>query len=127
MDWTATREALKTVEPIDFLVNNAGIALMEAVGSVTEEALDKQLAINMKAVINVSQTVSQNWIRDKKKAAIVNISSQSSSKPLREHLVYCASKGAVDQITRVLALELAPLVRVNSVNPTIVWTELGNI
>ena len=107
------------------LVNNAGIALLEEVGAVTEDAVDKQLSINTKAVINVSQTVAQNWIREQRKGVIVNISSQSSLRPLREHLVYCASKAAVDQMTRVLALELGPLIRVNAVNPTIVWTELG--
>lgn len=45
---------------------------------------------------------------------------------LQDHVVYCASKGAVDQITRVSALELGPFnIRCNSVNPTVVLTELG--
>ena len=124
-DWTATQRALQSVQPIDFVVNNAGICILEAVGDVTEEAVDKQLSLNLKAIINVSQTVAKQWVKDQRKGAIVNISSQSSIRPLRDHLVYCASKAAVDQMTRVLALELSPLVRVNSVNPTVVWTELG--
>lgn len=124
-DWNGIENELKTVEPIDLLVNNAGVCVLQATGSVTEEALEKQLSLNSKAIINVSQTLANNWIRDGKKAAIVNISSVSSMRALREHLSYCASKGAVDQITRVMALELGPLVRVNAVNPTIVWTDMG--
>lgn len=124
-DWNSTENALKSIEPIDLLVNNAGVCVLQTTGSVTEDALDKQFSLNSKAIINVSQTVANSWIRDEKKAAIVNISSVSSMRALREHLSYCASKGAVDQITRVMALELGPLVRVNAVNPTIVWTDMG--
>ncbi|CAG2106205.1 unnamed protein product [Medioppia subpectinata] len=127
-DWNAVQTALESVGPIDLVVNNAGMCLLEAIGSITEESVDKQLSLNVKAVINVSQTVAKQWIRDKRKGAIVNISSQSSMRALREHLVYCGSKGAVDQITRVLALELAQHnIRVNSVNPTVVWTDLAKI
>ena len=61
-----------------------------------------------------------------KKGSIVNVSSQAGIVALKDHLVYCASKGAVDQVTRVLALELGPFeIRVNSVNPTVVITDMS--
>jgi L-xylulose reductase len=47
-------------------------------------------------------------IEQGKGGAIVNISSQASVRALRDHAVYCASKGAIDQLTRVMALELGP-------------------
>jgi L-xylulose reductase len=118
--------ALESVAPIDLLVNNAGVCRLEKIGSISEESVDSQFSLNVKAVINVSQIVTNQMIKHNKPGAIVNISSQSSMRALKEHLVYCATKGALDQITRVLALELAPhKIRVNSVNPTVVWTELG--
>lgn len=64
----------------------------------------------------------------KRKGSIVNVSSQASLKALQDHLVYCASKGALDQITRVCALELGPHgIRTNSVNPTVVETDMGKM
>lgn len=58
--------------------------------------------------------------------AIVNISSLSGIVALHEHAVYCASKGGLDQLTRVMALELGPYnIRVNSVNPTVTNTSMG--
>ncbi|CAG2170497.1 unnamed protein product [Oppiella nova] len=127
-DWNGVQSALNSVDRIDLVVNNAGICLLESVGCISEESVDRQLALNTKALINVSQTVAQQWIESARKGAIVNISSQSSMRALRDHLVYCATKGAVDQITRVLALELAAhRIRVNAVQPTVVWTDLAKI
>ncbi|CAL1282594.1 unnamed protein product [Larinioides sclopetarius] len=58
--------------------------------------------------------------------SIVNISSQAALVALPLHATYCASKGALDQLTKVMALELGPFqIRVNSVNPTVVMTEMG--
>lgn len=58
--------------------------------------------------------------------SIVNVSSQAGVVGLDKHVAYCASKGGMDQLTRTMALELGPHnIRVNSVNPTVVLTELG--
>jgi NAD(P)-dependent dehydrogenase (short-subunit alcohol dehydrogenase family) len=58
--------------------------------------------------------------------AIVNLSSQASQVALADHAAYCASKGALDQLTRVMALELGPhQIRVNAVNPTVTLTSMG--
>merc|ERR1719230_1512447 len=58
--------------------------------------------------------------------AIVNVSSQASMAALTDHTAYCTSKGALDHLTRMMALELGPKgIRVNNVNPTVVLTDLG--
>ena len=65
-------------------------------------------------------------IEQKYRGSIVNISSQAGMVALKDHVVYGASKGAVDQITRNHALELGPHgIRVNSINPTVVLTDMG--
>ncbi|KAK9499223.1 hypothetical protein O3M35_002301 [Rhynocoris fuscipes] len=62
------------------------------------------------------------------KGSIVNISSQASKVALRDHVVYCATKAAIDAMTRVMALELGEYgIRVNTVNPTVVMTNMGRI
>lgn len=58
--------------------------------------------------------------------AIVNVSSQASQRALPNHSVYCSTKGALDMLTKVMALELGPhKIRVNTVNPTVVMTPMG--
>eukprot|EP01137_Pigoraptor_chileana_P019742 Opistho-2@81189 len=67
-------------------------------------------------------------VESRKGGSIVNISSQASQRPLVNHTAYCASKGALDQLTRVMALELGPHnIRVNCVNPTVVMTDMGRL
>lgn len=64
----------------------------------------------------------------KVKGSIVNVSSQGSQVGLDKHAAYCMSKGAVDQLTRTMALELGRQgIRVNAVNPTVVLTAMGKL
>lgn len=63
---------------------------------------------NVKALVNISQTVANNMRKARISGSIVNISSQASKAALAEHTVYCGTKAAVDAITRVMALELGP-------------------
>lgn len=59
---------------------------------------------------------------------VVNVSSQASKRAITDHTVYCASKAAVDAITRNMALELGQFnIRVNSVNPTAILTDMGRL
>lgn len=65
---------------------------------------------------------------ERKYGNIVNISSQASLAALPDHLVYCASKAALDALTRVMAMDYGPYnIRTNSVNPTVVWTDMGKV
>ncbi|XP_061764673.1 L-xylulose reductase [Nerophis ophidion] len=125
-DWGATEAALKNVGPIDLLVNNAAYANLQPFLEVTPEQFDQSFSVNVKAVLHVSQIVAAGMRARRSGGAIVNVSSQASQCALRNHTVYCASKGALDMLTKVMALELgAHQIRVNSVNPTVVMTEMG--
>ncbi|KAM5135765.1 L-xylulose reductase [Mantella aurantiaca] len=125
-DWSATEAAMKSIGPVDLLVNNAGVALLQPVLDITQEAFDKSFAVNVRAVILVSQIVARQMVERGVPGAIVNVSSQASQVALQDHAVYCATKGALDMLTKVMALELGPKkIRVNCVNPTVVMTDMG--
>ncbi|CAG9094790.1 unnamed protein product [Plutella xylostella] len=125
-DWSKTREVVSALGAFDCLVNNAGIAIIESFLDCKPASFDKTISVNTKAVLNISQIVSKTMIDRKIKGSIVNISSQASIAALKDHAAYCASKGAVDSLTRVMALELGPHgIRANTVNPTVVLTDMG--
>ncbi|XP_067860251.1 L-xylulose reductase [Heptranchias perlo] len=127
-NWEATEDALKDIGPVDLLVNNAAVASLQPFLEVTQEAFDKLFDTNVKALLHVSQIIAKGMKCRGEGGAIVNISSQASQCALQDHAVYCASKGAVDMLTKVMALELGPhKIRVNSVNPTVVMTAMGRI
>ena len=128
---------------VELLVNCAGIAKFEPVFETSVEWWDKTFAINARATMLLSREVSKAFAAataagagagagagsgagGKRRGAIVNISSQSSTIALLDHLTYSASKATVDHVTRIMAYELAPHgVRVNAVNPTVVCTALA--
>ncbi|KAG6442345.1 L-xylulose reductase [Manduca sexta] len=125
-DWDKTREVIDSLGVFDGLVNNAGIAIVEPFLECDRASFRETISVNVEAILNVSQIVARKMIANNIKGSIVNISSQASKAALRDHVVYCASKGAVDAMTRVMALELGEHgIRVNSVNPTVIMTELG--
>lgn len=117
--------------PIDGLVNNAGVAKCTPFLETRADDFDWQIAVNVRAVMLMSQTIVKAMIAAKATAknyfpAIVNVSSQASSVGIASHTAYCASKGALDQLTRTMATELGVHgIRVNSINPTVVLTDLG--
>uniref|UniRef100_F6YFS2 Dicarbonyl/L-xylulose reductase n=1 Tax=Xenopus tropicalis TaxID=8364 RepID=F6YFS2_XENTR len=132
-DWSATEKALSSIGPVDLLVNNAAVAVLQPFLAVTEEAFDKKItqgfAVSLADYSYVfHQIVVHQMIERGVPGAIVNVSSQASQCALQDHSVYCATKGALDMLTKVMTLELGPKkIRVNSVNPTVVMTEMGRI
>ncbi|XP_062858877.1 L-xylulose reductase [Trichomycterus rosablanca] len=127
-DWDATEHALKNVGPIDLLVNNAGCAMLESFLEITEAQFDKSFNVNVKAALHVAQIVARGMKARGSPGAIVNVSSQAAQCAFKDHAVYCATKGALDMLTSVMALELGPYqIRVNSVNPTVVLTDMAKI
>ena len=87
---------------------------------------DKVVSINARGALLVTKYASQSMIRLGTGGSIVNVSSQASLVALSGHISYGASKAALDSITRVAALELGKHgIRVNSVNPTVVMTEMS--
>ena len=87
---------------------------------------DKVISINARGALLVIKYASQSMIRLGEGGSIVNVSSQASLVALSGHVSYGSSKAALDNITRVSALELGRYnIRVNSVNPTVVMTEMS--
>jgi L-xylulose reductase len=87
---------------------------------------DRVMSINARGSLLVTKYASREMIRVGRGGAIVNVSSQASLVALTGHISYGSSKAALDNITRVSALELGPYgIRVNSVNPTVVMTPMS--
>jgi len=125
-DVAATREAVDAVVAthgrIDILVNNAGLGANHDALDVREADWDEMMAVNLKGVFFVSQAVGRHMV-DRGYGRIVNISSQAGLVGIRRHAVYSASKGGVNLLTKVLALEWAPHgVTVNAIAPTWIYT-----
>ena len=115
-------ETVKAFGHIDVLVNNAGINIPQKAEEVTEEAWDRIMNTNLKALFFCAQAVGKAMIKQKK-GKIINISSQAGCVGLPLRAAYCSSKGGVHQLTRVLAIEWAPYnILVNAVAPTFVET-----
>ncbi|CAI9568445.1 unnamed protein product [Staurois parvus] len=125
-EWSATEAAMESIGLVDLLVNNAGVAHLQPFLDITQEAFDRSFSVNVRAAILVSQIVARQMVERGIPGAIVNVSSQASQVALQDHAVYCATKGALDMLTKVMALELGPKkIRVNCVNPTVVMTDMG--
>lgn len=130
-DLTSANDARRAAEAageIDLLVNNAGISILQPFLETTIDAFDDVMAVNVRAVLVISQVIARGMIARGHGGAIVNLSSTASSVALRDHTSYCTSKGALDQLTRMMALELGPhQIRVNSINPTVTLTPMGEM
>lgn len=127
-DAGATRKAAEAALPADLLVNCAGINILEPFLEMRDESFDQVQAVNVRACAIVSQVFARDLVRRKAPGAIVNVSSISSFLGFRDHAAYCASKGAMDGLTRVMANELGREgIRVNSVAPGITLTELARV
>ena len=111
---------------LDGLVNCAGISILDDVLDVKAKDLDQIMATNVTASAVVTREAARHMIANGRQGSIVNVSSQAAMAALPGHLGYCASKAAMDAMTRVLCLELGPKgIRVNSVNPTVTLTPMA--
>jgi 3-oxoacyl-[acyl-carrier protein] reductase len=114
--------AEKAFGKIDILVNNAGVYEFMPLEDATEQQFHRMFDTNVLGIILATQTALKHFNSDG--GSIVNISSLASSLTPPTGVIYNATKGAVDAITRTLAKELGPRkIRVNSINPGMVITE----
>lgn len=121
----AIKIVMDTYSKIDLLVNSAGIALLDDAENLSEEYWDKTFAINVKGSFLVAQAVGKILIKSGG-GKIINMSSQAALVALDNHVAYCASKGAIVSMTKVLAYEWAQYnINVNCISPTVILTELG--
>ena len=105
---------------LDCLVNNASVFHPTPFDQLSIARLDQTLDVNLKAPLLLSQAAAQVMAE----GTIVNIVDIYGEKPLADYLAYCLSKAALVMLTRSLALELAPRIRVNGVSPgAILWPE----
>ncbi|XP_053206629.1 L-xylulose reductase-like [Panonychus citri] len=124
--WEETRERLSSLDIVHCLVNCAGVVEYTETGQITEAQWDFHFDVNTKAILNVSQIICNKLIAAGEKGSVVNISSIASHRFTPNHLVYSASKAAVDNITCTMAVDYGRKgIRVNSINPTVVSTPMG--
>ena len=115
-------EAEKAFGRIDIVVNNAGVYEFVPLEDVTEQQFHKMFDTNVLGMLLTTQEALKHFTADG--GSIINIGSLASSLTPPTAVVYNATKGAVDAITRTLAKELGPRkIRVNSINPGMVITE----
>ncbi|MCW3975571.1 MAG: SDR family oxidoreductase [Candidatus Bathyarchaeota archaeon] len=119
----AVDQIQKDLGEIDILVNSAGVNIPQNAEDVTLEAWETIMDINVKGLFFCCQFVGKKSMIPRRKGVIINISSQAGKVALPHRAAYCSSKGAVDQLTRVLALEWAKYnIKVNAIAPTFVET-----
>lgn len=110
---------------IDALVNNASSFYATLVGNIGERDWDDLIGTNLKAPLFLSQAAAPHLATAR--GAIVNITDIHDERPLKNFPLYCAAKAGLSGLTRALALELGPHVRVNAVAPgPILWPEDGS-
>jgi hypothetical protein len=116
----------KTLEKwgkLDVLVNNAGVGTYTSILDTTTESWDRTMAINLKSVYLFAK-YSIPQMQKIGKGAIVNMSSVHSRSTVNGVAPYAASKGAITALTRSMAIDYGPTIRVNSIAPGWVWTPL---
>jgi NAD(P)-dependent dehydrogenase (short-subunit alcohol dehydrogenase family) len=119
---SAMDDIVKRHGRIDVLVANAGLGANHPALDVTEADWDEMMTVNAKGLFFSAQAAGRVMVAQGS-GRIIAISSQASTVGIRDHAVYCASKGAVNQFVRVLALEWGALgVTVNGVAPTFIYT-----
>ena len=107
---------------LDILVNNASSFYPTPLGSITEEQWEDLIGTNLKAPLFLSQAAAP-YLRDNG-GVIINIVDIHATRPLRHHTVYGPAKAGLAMLTRSLARDLAPSIRVNGVAPgAILWPE----
>jgi L-xylulose reductase len=128
-DLTSEDSVRAALEGLDLwgVVNSGGFGGEIAAPMETDiSVFDKVITINARGALLVTKYASQSMIRLGRGGSIVNVSSQASLVALEGHISYGSSKAALDNITRVSALELGKYnIRVNSVNPTVVMTPMS--
>ncbi|WP_182084132.1 GolD/DthD family dehydrogenase [Aureimonas sp. ME7] len=110
---------------IDILVNSAGIVALAPAETLSLDAWDRTIAINLRGTFLVCQAVGRLMIASGG-GRIVNLASQAGTVAIEEHAAYCASKFGVIGLTKTLAAEWGRHgIRANTISPTVVLTELG--
>lgn len=120
----AAAEALRVAGQVDILVNCAGTMVRVPTLEATEPDWERTFALNVKGTFFLSQAVAGQML-ERGSGSIINITSVAAEVKTRASTLYASAKAAVVQMTRALAVDLAPHVRVNAVGPAYVETDLN--
>ncbi|WP_421696370.1 SDR family NAD(P)-dependent oxidoreductase [Aestuariivirga sp.] len=121
----AADDALAYFGTIDILVNNAGVALIDPLLEASVADWDATMAVNLRAPFLMAREVAPAMIRQKA-GKIINISSQAGVVALEGHGAYCASKGGLNMLTKVMTVEWARHnIQINTICPTVILTPMG--
>jgi len=113
----AFAEAVDRMGSVDVLINNAGISIRHDFLDITAKEWETVLGVNLTGVFNVAQTAARHMM-DKGSGVILNTASTAGNNGYPHYADYSASKGGVIALTQAMALELAPVVRVNAISYT---------
>ena len=117
--------AVRSFGALDVLVNNASTFYPTKIGEITPQAWDDLMGSNLKAPLFLSQAAAPAL--QKSSGLIINIVDIHALRPLRNYTVYCSAKAGLHMLTRSLAKELGPEVRVNGISPgPVMWPEQGS-
>ncbi|MGI9284608.1 MAG: SDR family NAD(P)-dependent oxidoreductase [Pseudomonadales bacterium] len=118
-------QRFEALERLDVLVNNVGTNKPEPFLEVTPEDLDTVIDLNVKWAFRCAQSGARVMAKSSNPGSIIHMSSQMGHVGSPNRTVYCASKHAIEGLTKAMAVELAPIgIRVNSVAPTFIDTPL---
>ncbi len=119
--------AVKEFGQVDILVNCAGIVALDDAEVISADDWNRTININLSACFFMAQAVGKYMIDNKIGGSIVNMASQAGVIALDKHVAYCAAKGGIIAMTKVMAKEWGKYgIRVNCVSPTVVLTALGH-
>lgn len=124
-DVRTASEKITACGPFQILVNNAGMNRPKELVQLEEDDIDAVLNLNVKSAFHVTQVVIRGLLDAGLRGSIINISSQMGHVGSPRRTLYCASKHAIEGMTKALAWELGPAgIRVNTVCPTFIETEM---
>ena len=122
----AIAKAVEAYGRLDILVANAGIVHAAEFLDLAEADFDRVLAVNLKGVFLCGQAAARQMVKQGGGGAIVNMSSVNAVLAIPNQVPYVVSKGGINQLTKVMALSLAPhRIRVNAIGPGTILTELA--
>ena len=116
-------QAIDCMGSVDVVINNAGISIRHDFLDITPEEWDQVLDVNLKGVFYIAQTAARHMVKNGA-GVILNTASTAGSTGYPHYADYSASKGGVIGLTLAMALDLAPVVRVNAISPGYVLTPM---
>ena len=122
----AVARAVETYGRLDILIANAGIVHAADFLDLEEEDFERVLSVNLKGIFLAGQAAARQMVKQGGGGSIVNMSSENAVMAIPNQVPYVVSKGGINQLTKVMALSLAPHgIRVNGIGPGTILTDLA--